>query len=247
MTSIRIVGCAFALLCLLGCGSTADHFLVYDVTDVPTEKWTVKLEGQFDEKPKEVTIVSITHWANVVGKQHKDSKGKVRDKHAHFTVYRFKQPEPEPRRTVRYDNQFGQGSIDVKMPLFLLVPAEKRSDPDSKPPTRLDHYKVYEVSKVNTAPPPPVVELKDQFGTLQQVAVGEPVFFCVPAVKHREGEKPTKLFNRKNHMVVYQLPALKQRGPVKFKDQFMDFELAVQRPLYLMVPTHKLDWVAHDN
>ena len=75
-TSIRIAGCAFVLLFALGCGSTADHFLVYDVTDLPVEKWTVKLEGQFDDKPKEATLISITHWANVVGKKHEGSKGK---------------------------------------------------------------------------------------------------------------------------------------------------------------------------
>lgn len=89
---------------------------------------------------------------------------------------------PEPRRTVRLRNQFGQQSIDVGEARYLLVPTQKLSDPHSEFPKDLDHYRCYEVVQVNCVPPLPVVQLGDQFGK-RDVRVLRRVYLAVPTVK----------------------------------------------------------------
>ena len=223
-----------------------DHFLVYQVKKVPV-KFEVRLTDQFDPGAKKGTLSAITHFANATRKVHGHTQVGIEDSNAHLTWYVLKQPQPEPRRTVRFRIQFGQHSVDIRTPRFLLVPTQKTSHPGSAFPKTLDHYKCYTVVKVNTAPPLPVVKLGDQFGTPPHAQVGKPVLFCTPVQKQRRDEHPPKLFDEKSHLAIYALPRAPRAVAIKTKDQFGEQELRVLRSVLLAVPTEKQAVVAHSS
>src|SRR5215207_4396297 len=156
---------AFLLVLALAAGAAdLDHFQVYTVKKVEVS-FDVRLTDQFDPAAKKGQVVAITHFSNASRKIHGQTQVGIEDTNAHLTWYALKQPQAEPRRTVRFRNQFGQHSVDIRAPRFLLVPTHKTSHAGSEFPKTLDHYKCYTVIKVNTAPPLPVVKLGDQFGS----------------------------------------------------------------------------------
>ncbi len=222
-----------------------EHFHVYEVqkVDVPV---ALALTDQFDPAAKDGKLETLTHFANPARKIHGGGKFGIDYPERHLTFYTLKQAQPEPRRTVRFRNQFGQHSVDIRDPSFLLVPTQKTSAGHPFPDS-LDHYKCYEVVQVNTAPPPPVVEIGDQFGLRQNVQVGQPRYFCTPVKKEREGEKPTPIQNDVDHLAIYDLPPQAQQVSIKTTDQFGDHELDVLQSVLLIVPTEKQVVVAHEN
>jgi hypothetical protein len=222
-----------------------DHFHVYTVKKVEVS-FGVGLTDQFDTAAKKGQVLAITHFSNASRKVHGQTQIGIKDTNAHLTWYLLKQAQPEPRRTVRFKNQFGQHSVDIRNPRFLLVPTQKTSHAGSQFPKTLDHYKCYEVIKINTAPPLPIVKLGDQFGS-RQGQVGKPVFFCTPVRKQRKNEKPPELFDAKTHLAVYDLPAAAKVVNIKTNDQFGKRALSVQSSVRLAVPTEKQAVVAHPN
>lgn len=239
----RVLLAATALaLGLTGC-VPLDHFRAYDVKPVPVS-FRVQLSDQLDPAPKDAELDALVLFANPSRKVHGATSVGVKDGDRHFTWYALKQAQPEPRRTVRFRNQFGQHSVDIRDPRFLLVPAEKTSDPGSEFPKTLDHYKCYEIVTVNTAPALPVVTLGDQFDTAS-LQVGAPNLFCTPVKKVREGEPPVGIQNAKDHLAVYDLPPKPVARDIKALDQFGDHELVVTQSVLLVVPTEKQVVVAH--
>jgi hypothetical protein len=238
---------AFALTLLFPAGAWAlDHFKVYEVEKIPVT-FKVQLSDQLNLPLHDVKLEALTMFANATRKAHGNTQVGVRDANAHLTWYALTQPQVEPRRTIRFRNQFGQHSVDIKTPRFLLVPTEKTSDAGSVFPKSLDHYKCYEVIKVNTAPPPPAVVLRDQFGPKPQVQVGKPRYFCTPVRKVREGLPPVGIQNAKDHLAVYDLPPQPHAVAIKTRDQFGSRALKVIRSVMLAVPTEKQAAVAHPN
>jgi hypothetical protein len=221
-----------------------DHFLAYEVQKVEVG-FKVRLTDQFAPVAKDAKLIAITHFANATRKVHAGASFGVEDGNAHLTWYALTQPQAEPRRTVRYRNQFGQHSVDIQEPSFLLVPTQKTSHAGSDFPERLDHYKCYRVIGVNTAPPLPVVKLGDQFGSRSNVQVKKPVFFCTPVRKQRGTARPPRLFDAKTHLAIYALPAARKAVVIKTKDQFGEHKLTVTRSVFLIVPTEKQVAVAH--
>ncbi|HEX6904226.1 MAG TPA: hypothetical protein VF789_31240 [Thermoanaerobaculia bacterium] len=237
---------AFVLVLTLAAGAAGlDHFQVYTVQQVDVS-FAVRLTDQFDPAAKKGQVVAITHFSNATRKVHGSTQVGIKDTNAHLTWYTLKQAQAEPRRTVRFRNQFGQHSVDIRDPRFLLVPTHKTSHAGSQFPKNLDHYKCYEVITVNTAPTLPVVKLGDQFGS-RTGQVGKPLFFCTPVRKQRSDEKPPELFDAKTHLAIYALPAMPRAVSIKTRDQFGPRQLNVLRSVMLAVPTEKQVFVPHPN
>jgi hypothetical protein len=237
---------AFVFVLVFAAGATGlDHFQVYTVKNVEVS-FDIRLTDQFDPAAKKGQVVAITHFSNASRKVHGHTQVGIKDTNAHLTWYALKQPQAEPRRTVRFRNQFGQHSVDIREPRFLLVPTQKTSHAGSEFPKTLDHYKCYAVIKVNTAPPLPVVKLGDQFGS-RTAQVGKPVLFCTPVRKQRKEEKPPELFDAKTHLAIYALPEMPKAVSIKTRDQFGQHQLNVLRSVMLAVPTEKQVFVPHPN
>jgi hypothetical protein len=224
-----------------------DHFKVYEVEKVEVD-FRVRLTDQFDANSKEAHLHALSFFANPTSKVHENgAEVSITDANGHLNWYAIKQEQQEPRRTIRFQNQFGQHSVDIKDPRFLLVPTQKISDEGSVSPESLDHYKCYEVIKVNTAPQPPVVTLGDQFVSEENVQVRKPRFFCLPVMKEREGGEAHDIMNADDHLAVYDIsPKEHQRG-IEVKDQFEEHSLQVIQSVLLAVPTEKQAAVAHEN
>ena len=233
-------------LILPACAAALDHFKVYEVQKIPVS-FKVKLSDQLNLPLHDVKLEALTMFANATRKKHGNVGVGIQDTNAHLTWYALQQPQVEPRRTIRFRNQFGSHSVDIKTPRFLLVPAQKTSHAGSAFPATLDHYKCYEVITVNGAPALPVVTLQDQFGAKPAVQVGKPRFFCTPVRKVREGHPPVGVKNAKDHLAVYDLPPQPHATVIKTRDQFGSRELKVIRSVLLAVPTEKQAAVAHPN
>lgn len=242
-TLVLAIGLALAAT---GCSPTLtmQHFRVYEVERVPFEA-PVALTDQLDPAAKDAKLVVLSHFANPTRKVHSGHTAGVDRPDEHFDWYVLDQPQPEPQRTVRFENQFGQHSVEIREPRFLLVPAQKTSHPGSQFPKDLDHYKCYQIIAINTAPPLPVVTLGDQFGSQSGVQVGNAVLFCIPAKKEREGEPPKEIVNKFDHLAVYDLPPMALPQQITSRDQFGDRTLSVLRSVMLVVPTEKQVVVAH--
>lgn len=225
---------------------TVQHFRVYEVERRPIEA-RVLLTDQLDPAAKEARLTVLSHFANPSRKVHSGHTAGVDRPDEHFDWYALDQPQPEPRRTVRFENQFGQHSVDIREPRFLLVPAQKTSHPGSRFPDQLDHYKCYRIIAINTAPPLPVVTLGDQFGSQSGVQVKDPVLFCIPVKKEREGEPPKEIINDFDHLAIYDLPPMPVQQQITTRDQFGDRPLSVLHSVMLAVPTEKQVVVAHQN
>jgi hypothetical protein len=170
----------------------------------------------------------------------------IKDANRHFNWYAIEQEQPEPRRTVRFRNQFGEHSVIIRDPRFLMVPTQKISHEGSEFPESLDHYKCYEVIEVNTAPQPPVVKLEDQFGS-GEAQVRKPRFFCLPVMKEREGGEVTDINNEEDHLAVYDISPEDRELEIEVKDQFDSRALKVNRSVFLAVPSVKQAAEVHDN
>ena len=235
-----LLGACLVLASGTGCRTTHDHFKVYDVRDLEAQQVPVRLTDQFDREPKSNQVMALTHFANPVAKTPRgERRARIQNPNAHLSWYRLRQRQSEPRRTVRFKNQFGQHSVDITEPRYLLVPAEKTSDPESQFPRKLDHYKCYEIVRVNVFPDTPTVRLEDQFGIQDSVRVEEPVFFCNPVLKEREGEAPRPIQDKDNHLAVYPITRERTEQQLSFRDQFQEEQLVATESVWLAVPTEK--------
>lgn len=222
-----------------------DHFKVYEVERVEVDH-DVRLTDQLSERPKVAHLHSLTHFANPTRKVHHGAQIGVRDARRHLNWYEVEQEEPEPRRTVRFRNQFGDHSVDIGDPRFLLVPCQKISDKESDFPELLDHYKCYQVVEVNTAPDLPAVMLGDQFGSQENVELGEPRLFCLPVRKETEAGDAQEIRNPEDHLAVYEISPQGHDLEITTRDQFGERPLQVLRSAWLAVPSEKQVVATHD-
>lgn len=206
-----------------------DHYEVYDVEDLRIEA-EVKLLGQFDrEEPTAARVTALTHFANPVSK---NGEGMV-ERNGHLSLYRIRQQEPEPGRSIGIRNQFGRQTLRLGDAVILAVPAEK-IERGSELVRDLDHYKCYEAEG---EPVTRVVTLRDQFG-YGRGRVSEPRLFCVPVEKWHE--EHFEIRNREAHLTFYALEAEGEARKITKRDQFGEAGLLVLRPEWLAVPTVKL-------
>lgn len=215
---------------------TLDHFKIYKVDTVGVDL-EVRLTDQFDDQPKDVRVLTLTHFANPTRKVYEGVQTDINDSNSHFNMYAIKQNQTEPRRTIRFLNQFGQYSVEIQDPRFLLVPAQKTSDDGSVFPDSLDHYKCYEVIGITKIPDLPIVSLEDQFGSEKNVQVLKPRFFCVPVQKELTGVPPHKIINANNYLVIYNILPNPYNLQISVKDQFEELPLRVTKSVMLAVPS----------
>ena len=227
-----------------------DHYKVYDVRDVPLQGEEgpgrpVFTEGQFDGGPKPGTLMAVTHFATPAVKTLPgDTASTLINDRAHLTWYELEETEEDPRRRVTFTNQFGEDQVIViHKALYLLLPTTKLLNrPPDTVPDDLDHFKCYEVIEATDVDTGQMVDIEDQFGVEENVTVGGPALFCVPANKFLGlGETGPGLLNAEDHLMVYEIPPT--RGPIppfKTKDQFQDYPgFGVIETAFLCVPSKK--------
>jgi hypothetical protein len=209
-----------------------DHFKAWEATAETAER-RVHLKGQFDKEPVPTRVGRLAAFANPVVKNGE----KIRNPNAHLTWYQVRREEP--RRVVRFKNQFGLGKWRIRDARWLLLPAEKK-EPGLVFPQELDHFLCYDTQPYRSMRR--TVNLEDQFDKARrktEEVTLEPAYFCVPVEK--EGHQ---LNDPRAHLAVYRIkPSTNLQpplDPVAVRDQFGDHKLKIGNSLFLAVPTWKL-------
>lgn len=204
-----------------------NHYLVYEVPEVYSFTTPVSLVDQFGcycvtggmELDKFATPVD------------KNGEG-LYDPMVHHTWWAFHQPQSVWWTTI--NNQFGEQLWQVTNGRYLLLPALK--DTPGTPPPVANHYKCYDA--IGPAVNVPVT-LVDQYGTYSMVAT-EPVIFCNPTTKCIEGGQTEPIIEPTAHLACYKLePAVPTLYTAVAYDQFGDFQVTLEQPCWLCLPTEK--------
>ncbi len=204
-----------------------DHYLLYFVENPEYQNVYVNLTDQWGGE--EVLVQEHAFFANPVKKTYKGNVTDILNPEVHVVAYWI---SAAPFGTViTVDNQFGNQTLDVWDPYWLIVPSEKVVPP--VPP--LDHFKCYNVW--NATPVMEFVDVMDQFGEYLSVMVLEAEWFCNPVDKNGEG-----MTNPDNHLTVYNISTGMIPGwwNVTVDNQFGLQKLTVYGPVALAAPTWKL-------
>jgi hypothetical protein len=210
-----------------------DHYLLYWVDNPEYQGVAINLTDQFEGDP-EVLVLETAFFANPVKKTYKGNVTEIVNPDVHGVIYTI---SGAPFGTViTVDNQFGNQTLNVSDPAFLVVPSEKLAPP--VPP--LDDFKCYNVT--GAIPVMDVVDVMDQFDEYHSVMVLEALWFCNPVEKWHNGQQPIE--NPDNHLTVYNITGVSQgTWYVEVYNQML-FEpqnLTVYGPVALAAPTWKLD------
>jgi hypothetical protein len=212
---------------------TWDHYKVYRVLNPQTAVVPIVLSDQF--------VTNVVHDATVLewfqNPTVKQVPGQppfvITNDRLHYTWWRI---NPHPfQATVQALNQFGDQTLQVGPPRYLLNPATK-NDPGPIPVA--NHYKCYDCVGQPVNRP---VTLTDQFGIWQAQAT-VPRFFCNPVLKENQlNGNVYPILDPMQHYVIYELEPPDPRlfnGVVT--DQFLQQRvLELQPGRFLAVPTHK--------
>ena len=142
---------------------------------------------------------------------------------------------PPFQATVLISNQFGEVTVELSKPVFLLMPAFKSHDPklpDDKP--KGPHFLCYFVPQGPTLDK--TVKLSDQFLT-QEVENPRLAYLGVPVDKNGEG-----MWNEDVHLALYDIPPFELNPPITvfIRDQFQkEQKLTAMRSVFLAVPSTK--------
>lgn len=208
-----------------------DHFKVYNIDPQPVNA-QVWLRGQFENVFKGAFVYEYAKFLNPVDK---NGEGII-DKYDHLNWY-WIETDPERDKGISLYNQFGLQTIKIGRAVALLAPAEK-VEPGSQPPSKLDHYKVYEV--ISAQPIFWGVELKDQFGyEANQAIIAK--YFAVP-VEKRHNNLYFPILNPEDHLVFYMLEPMPIGEYRPTRDQFGGHDMRTIESELLGVPTKKLAW-----
>jgi hypothetical protein len=227
-----LVSALFASLFWGGAGAQIvpeNHYLVYDVQNVYTVTAEIRLMDQFNEF--QTNFIEFDKFANPVEKNGEP----ILDPNVHQTWWLIDDPVPPGEdRLVGLVNQFGRQDWVVGDGRYLVLPAHKNMPGWPEP---WNHYKCYEAD----GPPVDVpVQLADQFGFYDMTAV-EPVLFCNPCIKEVFGQWYEILWPEA-HLAVYRLEP--PTGVAGFaavaSDQFGEWEMNFEEPVWLVLPTDKL-------
>ena len=231
--------CSVVFLTLTGCTYRLDHFKVYEVVAQRVDQPLV-LVDQFDQrlnKQENPTLTALQYFANPVAVNGVE----IQDPNAHLVWYLFEDDGPQWRVDIR--NRFGEQTLTLGTPEFLLAPAEKK-EPGSAFPARLDHFKCYRVLTTEGREDTGPLILRDQFDDddpKNEVTVLDPEYFCNPVWK-QVGEEQFPIKNPRFHLTIYPIdPQLLVDPPreITVEDQFGNKDLAIRPAVYLGVPTVK--------
>jgi hypothetical protein len=203
-----------------------DHYLLYEVDNPQYQGVAINLTDQFGGEP-EFIVTETAFFANPVQKTYKGNVTEIVNPDVHAVGYWITGASFGTQ--IQVDNQFGNQTLDVSDPAFLVVPSEKLAPP--VPP--LDHFKCYEVA--DALPLVDVyVELTDQF-TWYDAQVLEADWFCNPVQKNSE-----EIVNDDNHLTVYNItPDYQDYWYVEVFNQFGYQQMEVYGPVALAAPTWK--------
>lgn len=125
----------------------------------------------------------------------------------------------------------------------------------------LDHFKCYEIEEIGPYKGGQslgeIVDLQDQFGTINDWTVQDPKFFCNPVAKNKCGEVVPPILHHDHHLTVYDISyeeepqtwrgqvlpkiSLPKTWQVTVDNQFGTQDLTVSGPVALAVPSGKAD------
>ena len=206
-----------------------NHYLVYDVPEVYNFSTPVSLVDQFGCYC--VFGLELDKFANPVNKNGEGYYNQT----VHHTWWKFHQPQTVWRTAI--SNQFGDQVWQVKDGRYLLLPALKNTP--GTPPLA-NHYKCYDATGPAVNIP---VTLTDQFGTYCMTAT-EVVIFCNPTTKCIQGGQTEPIIEPSAHLACYKLePTLSTCYSATAYDQFGDWQVTLQQPCWLCLPTDKLSTV----
>ena len=216
-----------------------DHYLLYQVIGGSLVGEIVILNDQFSSEPDALVMQPLL-LGNPVRKTHDGEVTEIINTDDHLLFY-YIYVEEGFTTQVQIDNQFEEGTLDVREPSFLAVPSTKTELPAPPP---LDHFKGYTLVEPIPAEPNDLY-LEDQFSAFwaEATLAWE---FCNPVIKWHEGV-PSELFYPDNHLMLYdilyeeELPSWDVNVHNQFGEQFLE----VGSPVKLAVPTWKIEPPGH--
>lgn len=235
-----------------------DHFLCYSgqATDLPgtfnPTPAAVRLSDQFDPRlggPRFAAIQGYKTHCNPVEKTIPTGQTfPPANPAAHLGCWGVKAnaPNPHPFMTVLVENQFGNGRLRIIAMKELCLPTWKNETqpqfPTPTEPPGLDHFTCYRVAYQGQPrfTPPAAVTLRDQFGELINVPVGDPYQLCLPAEKtHWPNQPPSQVTNPEAHLLCFKVDRNVARNPF-IKNQFGLFRVQTGQTRGLCLPSYKV-------
>lgn len=195
-------------------GFSIDHYQIYKMNFPIPAPIGVTLKDQFGSE-----FVNVVHATRFGVPVDKNGEGILRPD-LHNVWWEIQSDNHHPIRHVVVSNQFGDASLEVSVPVYLINPALKNMGVPGDPNfVTENHYKCYVV----LGPPAlKTVTIGDQYGT-DSAFVADPVFLCNPATKTDPDGTEYPPPHPEDHLVCYQI--LTGQGnpiPVGFTDQFID-------------------------
>ena len=205
---------------------------------VPDVLGPVRLRDQFGESNH--LLFGLDFFAIPVDKNQEG----ISDPRAHLSWWRLGTgTEFQPRRVV-VQNQFGDYTLDVFEPQYLLNPALKNSGGatigleqiDPLPDDTHDHYKCYRVEGESVGAP---VVLAEQYGVFTDTAL-DPLYLCNPTEKTDPAGNVFPIKKPEEHLVCYQMQLPTPiRVNVSIADQFGSWFAGIEERKMLCVPSLK--------
>ncbi len=220
-----------------------DHFKFYRLRETEDEldvNFPIELKSRFDPVFVPATLDELLLFGTPVDK---NEEGILSDDN-HMTIYDFEDPDPEPIRTINFNNQFFEdGIMRIANAFGLMVPTQKLDPGDHDFPNGLDHYKLYRVIQGERVAKR--VSLKDQFVS-RNYFVGRPVILAVPCAKRHNGQV-FEISHPNEFLTIYKIRNRNLNIPVKSKDQFGEWRFEVRRSKLLAVPSRVTSVSVGDN
>lgn len=209
-----------------------NHFFCYQITTSQPVSETVRLQDQFDTKPKKAKVGAAVRLCNPVQKTHDNKVTEILYPNDHLLLYRIGTHRAEPSIEVQVRNQFGVAQLAVYTPAeVLMVPTRKL--PHGRPKDT-DHFKCYAVQGQPLNVP---VILKDQFQQ-KQTLVLSPFALCNPTRKFHK-DRWTEIKHPDAHLVCYQVEPAQFTKKVTTINQFRREDITAVFADLLCVPSRK--------
>ena len=208
---------------------TIDHYQVYPNEGGGFLSTFVILVDQFGESNH---LAEAHNFFAVPA--NKNNEG-INNPSLHYNWWSLSQgASPEPARRVVVQNQFGDFTLEVDQPRYLMAPALKNVTAGG---AQGDHYKCYDVIGAFVDV---VVSIEDQYSSESAVQMLTARYLCNPAMKVLEDGRRFPVSNPEEHLVCYSrgLGGVGNLFGIS-ADQFGVWNLLLTNPKYLCVPSFK--------
>lgn len=210
-----------------------NHFLCYRITSGAPVSKTVRLQDQFDKRPRKALVWDPVRLCNPVKKSHGTKVSDILYPNDHLVLYSIGTHAMTPTLKVQVGNQFGKQQLDVYRPAeVLMVPSRKL--PHGRP-QNTDHFKCYYVTG---QPVNATVGLQDQFQQIPQTVVLQPFGLCNPTRKYHK-QKWTEVLHPDAHLVCYVIQPITFSKTVTTVNQFRREQITTTSADLLCAPSRK--------